>query len=809
MKFPLSWLKEHLDTQAGLAEVAERLTAIGLEVEGVADRAAELAPFVVGHVTAAHRHPDADKLQVCMVEAGPAVNGGAPVQVICGAPNARAGMKGVFAPAGTTIPGTGLFLKQTKIRGVESNGMLCSMREMGLSDEHEGIIELPQDAPLGAPFAQVMGLDDPVVEIAVTPNRGDCLGIRGIARDLAAAGLGQMIPLAADPVPGRFPSPIRVALRPGPNPSSEPAPCPLFVGRTIRGVRNGPSPAWLQDRLRAIGLRPISTLVDITNWSTFALGRPLHVFDADAVAGDLWVGLSRGGERLRALDERDYELPEGVCIIGDDDGVLSLGGIMGGESSGCTDETVNVFIEAALFDPLRTAASGRLLNIQSDARYRFERGLDPAFVVPGMEIATRMVLELCGGEPSELEIAGTVPDPSRTYLLRPQRLHAFGGLDLPEAQAVGYLERLGFSVRQVAGGLEVAVPTWRPDIGGENDLIEEVLRLHGYDRIPAVSLPPVAAVPAPSLTLAQRRRRDVRRALAARGFRDTVGFSFLPRAHAEMFGGGQDELVLANPISSDLDAMRPSLLPSLLAAARRNADRGQHDIAFSEVAPQYHSDQVDGQTIVAAGLRHGATGPRHWQGKAAELDAFTAKADALAALEAAGAPVASLQVVAEGPGWFHPGRSGTLRLGPKLVLAEFGELHPRVMQVFDVPGPAAGFTVYLERIPAPRARAGKSRGPLQVSDLPAVHRDFAFVVDEGVTAGDLVRAAAGADKALIADVSLFDVYAGAGIAPGKKSLAIEVRLQPREATLTEAEIQAVSQKIVAAVGKATGGSLRG
>lgn len=805
MKFTLSWLKEHLDTGAGLAEVVERLTAIGLEVEGVQDRAADLAPFLVGHVVSARRHPDADKLQVCMVEAGPAVNGGAPVQVICGAPNARAGMKGVFAAAGTTIPGTGLFLKQTKIRGVESNGMLCSMREMDLSDEHEGIIELPQDAPLGVPFAQVLGLDDPVIEIAVTPNRGDCLGIRGIARDLAAAGLGSLRPLDATPVPGRFPSPIGIVLRPGP----QPEPCPLFVGRLVRGVRNGPSPAWLQERLRAIGLRPISTLVDITNWSTFALGRPLHVFDADAIAGDLWVGLSEGGERLRALDDRDYDLPAGICVIGDDDSLLSLGGIMGGESSGCTDDTVNVFIEAALFDPLRTAASGRQLGIQSDARYRFERGLDPAFVIPGMEIATRMVLELCGGEPSDLVVAGTVPDPARSYILRPHRLHAFGGLDLPEEQAVAYLERLGFAVRQTASGLEAAVPSWRPDIGGENDLIEEVLRLHGYDRIPAVSLPPRSAVPRPSLTLAQRRRRDARRVLAARGFRDTVGFSFLPRAHAALFGGGQEELVLANPISTDLDAMRPSLLPSLLAAARRNVDRGHSDLALSEVAPQYHSDQVDGQTIVAAGLRQGDAGPRHWQGRPAAPDVFSVKGDALAVLEGCGAPVASLQVAAGGPDWFHPGRSGSLRLGPKLVLAEFGELHPGVLRDLDMPGPAFGFTVYLERIPEPRAKGGKARGPLQASDLPAVHRDFAFVVDEGVLAGDLVRAAAGADKALISQVSLFDVYAGKGIPAGSKSLAIEVRLQPREATLTEAEIQAVSAKIVAAVGKATGGTLRG
>lgn len=807
MKFTLSWLKEHLDTGAGLAEVTERLTAIGLEVEAVADRGAELAPFVVGEVVAASPHPDADRLQVCMVQAGPAVNGGAAIQVICGAPNARAGMKGVFAPAGTTVPGTGILLKQAKIRGVESNGMLCSMREMGLSDEHEGIIELPADAPVGSPFAAIMGLDDPVIEIAVTPNRGDCLGVRGVARDLAAAGLGTLKPLGADPVPGTFPSPVAIHLRP--HPEGEPAPCPLFVGRVIRGVINGDSPAWLQARLRAIGMRPISVLVDITNWMTFAYGRPLHVFDADTIAGDLWVGLSTGGESLLALDERAYALPAGICVIGDDDGVLSLGGIMGGESSGCTAETVNVLVEAALFDPLRTAASGRQLGILSDARYRFERGLDPDFTIPGMELATRLIMELCGGTPSDLVVAGTVPDPRRSYRLRPDRLHAFGGLALPEVEAIGYLERLGFTVSQGDADLQVQVPTWRPDIIGENDLIEEVLRLHGYDRIPAVSLPPLGAVPVPSLTPVQRRRRDVRRALANRGFRDTVGFSFVSRAHAALFGGGQADLVLANPMSPALDTMRPSLLPSLLAAAQRNADRGQAATAFMEVAPQYFADTIDGQTIVAAGLRHGTTGPRHWQQRPEPVDVFAAKADALAALEAAGAPVASLQVWAEGPDWFHPGRSGSLRLGPKLVLAEFGELHPRILQALDLAGPAVGFTAYLERVPAPKAKLAKARGPMTASDLPAVHRDFAFVVDDAVMGADLVRAAAGADKALIDQVMLFDVYAGKGIADGRKSLAIEVRLQPKTATLTDAEISAVSERIVAAVAKATGGTLRG
>ncbi|MFC3230451.1 phenylalanine--tRNA ligase subunit beta [Marinibaculum pumilum] len=807
MKFTLKWLKEHLDTEAGLAEVTARLTAIGLEVEGVEDRGADLAPFIVGDVVSAAPHPDADKLQVCMVQAGPGVNDGQPVQVICGAPNARAGMKGVFAAAGTTVPGTGMLLKKAKIRGVESNGMLCSMREMGLSDEHEGIIELPAGAPVGAPFAAVMGLDDPVIEIAVTPNRGDCLGVRGIARDLAAAGLGTLKPLDTSPVPGAFASPIGIHLRP--HGEDGPAPCPLFVGRLIRGVKNGDSPAWLQDRLRAIGLRPISVLVDITNWATFALGRPLHVFDADTIAGDLWVGLSEGGESLLALDERTYDLPPGICVIGDDDGVLSLGGIMGGESSGCTPDTVNVLVEAALFDPLRTAASGRQLGILSDARYRFERGLDPEFTIPGMEAATRLILELCGGEPSELVVSGAVPDTSRSFILRPGRLHAFGGLDLPEADAVRYLERLGFEVRQEAGGLQVSVPSWRPDIGGENDLIEEVLRLHGYDRIPAVSLPPASAVPVPSLTLAQRRRRDVRRALAGRGYCDTVGFSFIARDHAMLFGGGQDEMVLANPMSPSLDTMRPSLLPSLLAAAQRNADRGHADTMLMEVAPQYFSDAVDGQTIVASGLRHGAGGPRHWQGRAPAPDVFAAKADAIAALEAAGAPAASLQVWTEAPDWFHPGRSGTLRLGPKLVLAEFGEIHPRILQALDLPGPAVGFTVYLERVPAPKGAKTKSRGPLQASDLQAVHRDFAFLVAEDVAAQDLVRAAAGADKVLIDQVSLFDLYAGKGIPEGQKSLAIEVRLQPQSATLTEAEIAAVSEKVVAAVAKATGGTLRG
>jgi phenylalanyl-tRNA synthetase beta chain len=806
MKFTLGWLKEHLETDAPLEAITDKLTMIGLELEGVADRAAALKGFVVAHVLEARPHPDADKLLVCTVDTGAGV-----VEVVCGAPNARAGMKGVFAAAGAVIPGTGVTLKKAKIRGVESCGMLLSEREMGLSEEHAGIVELPADAPLGAPAAEVMGLADPVIDVAVTPNRADCLGVRGIARDLAAAGLGRLKPLDAAPVKGSFRSPLGVRLDFTPETASA---CPYFVGRYVRGVHNGDSPGWLKDRLAAVGLRPISALVDITNLITLEHGRPLHVFDADKVHGGIHVRLARRGERLMALNGKEYALDPEMTVVCDDRGPEALGGIIGGERSGCTAETANVFLEAAYFDPLRTAATGRRLQVVSDARYRFERGVDPAFVRPGAELATRLILELCGGEASELVVAGREPEWERAFVLRPERVRALGGADVPLKEIERILADLGFTVGEHdpgkrGGGLLVTVPSWRGDIVGEADLVEEVARIWGYDRIPAVSLPRTTALPQPALTPAQKRRSAARRALAGRGLVEAVTYSFLPAAQAELFGGVPEALRLVNPISADLDVMRPSILPNLAAAAGRNADRGLPDCALFEIGPQFAGDRPEDQAIVATGLRAGANGPRHWAERPRPVDLFDAKADALTVLAAVGAPGDGMQVTRDAPAWYHPGRSGALRLGPKAVLAWFGELHPRVLKRLGLKGPTVAFEVFLDAVPAPKGRKGPARPLLRLSPLQPVERDFAFVIDDGVPADALAKAAKGADKELIAAVSVFDVFSGAGLPEGKKSVALDVVLQPTERTLTDAEIEAVGQKIVAAVAKATGGTLRG
>ena len=800
MKFTLSWLKEHLETDAGLDAVVDKLTDVGLEVEEVIDRAADLAPFTVAHVVSAEQHPNADKLRVCIVDTGTER-----VQVVCGAPNARTGMKGVFAPSGTTIPGTGLHLKPTKIRGVDSNGMLCSEREMGLSDEHDGIIDLPADAEVGEPFAALLGLDDPVIDVAITPNRQDCLGVHGIARDLAAAGLGTLKPLDIKPVPGEFDSPIGVDLD---FPADRTGDCPMFTGRLIRGVKNGPSPKWLQDKLLAIGLRPISTLVDITNYVTYDLNRPLHVFDADKLKGNLRLHPGNKGESLLALDGKEYPLDPEICAISDNSGPVSLGGIMGGETTGCTEETVNVFVEAALFDPVRTAASGRRLNILSDARYRFERGVDPSFVVAGMEAATRLIMDLCGGTPSNMVVSGKEPDWQRTVTLRPHRVAQLTGIEVPEPEMVRILGDLGFEAKANGGDYRVAVPPWRTDVDGEADLIEDISRIYGFDKLPTATLPRAEAVARPTLTPMQKRVRTARRALAGRGMMEAVTWSFLPRAQARLFGGGAEQLMLANPISSDLDTMRPSILPNLIAAAGRNMDRGFANVALFEVGPQYADDSPSGQAIVAAGIRRGDTAGRHWAAGGRAVDAFDAKADALATLGACGAPVKSLQVQPGAADWYHPGRSGALQLGPKNVLAWFGDVHPAVLDAMDVKGPLVAFELFLANIPSPKGRATTTRPPLDISDLQAVERDFAFVVDADTSAEQLIRAARGADKTLIAGVEVFDVYEGDRIGAGKKSIAISVRLEPREKTLTDAEIDAIGQKVVAQVAKATGGELR-
>ena len=801
MKFTLSWLKDHLESDAGLDQITDKLTAIGLEVEEVIDRGRELAAFTVGHVVEARQHPNADRLTLCLVDTGEDK-----VQVVCGAPNARQGMKGVFARAGLTVPGTGLELKASKIRGEASNGMLCSEREMGLSDEHEGIIELPDDAPIGAPFAEIAGLDDPVIDVAITPNRQDCTGVRGIARDLAAAGLGTLRPFAPDPVLGGFESSIDVSLD---FPDAAKSACACFVGRYFRGLTNGPSPAWLQRRLTAVGLRPISALVDITNYVTLDLGRPLHVFDADEVTGNIAARLARPGETLLALDGKEYELDAEITVIADEAGPEGIAGVMGGEASGCTEQTTNVFLEVAFFDLVRTASTGRKLGIESDARYRFERGVDPAMMVPGAEHASRMILELCGGEASELVIAGAPPIVEKTVNFRPARVKHLGGVEVGEDDQKRILTDLGFDVSTEAESWQVAVPSWRRDVDGEADLVEEVMRIAGFDLIPAVPLPPISAVTKPALSLSQRRVAQARRALAARGLVECVTWSFVSRRQARRFGGGDRQLVLENPISSELDVMRPSLLIHLLSALARNNDRGFENVALFEVGPQYGDDTPEGQVTAASGVRGGASSRRHWASAARPVDVFDAKADSLAALEIAGAPMASLQVGGAAPDYYHPGRSGTIRLGPKNLLATFGEVHPAVLDEFDVRGPVAAFEAFFLATPEPRGKATKTRARLDVSDYQRVERDFAFVVADDVAAEHVLRAAKGAEKALIAGAEVFDVYRGPGIGEGEKSVAISLRLEPTDKTLTDGEIDAVAERVVAAVAKATGARLRG
>ncbi|HTC18941.1 MAG TPA: phenylalanine--tRNA ligase subunit beta, partial [Stellaceae bacterium] len=660
---------------------------------------------------------------------------------------------------------------------------------------------LPEGLEVGASFAKAVGLDDPVFDVKVTPNRADCLSVRGIARDLAASGLGKLKTLDATPVSSKFACPIAVHLA-GPDEQA----CPLFLGRLIRGVKNGPSPLWLQDRLKAIGLRPISALVDLTNFLTFDLGRPLHAFDADKLQGDLAVRGARKGESLAALNGKTYALDPGMTVIADAKGVLSLGGVIGGAASGCTETTVNVYVEGALFDPLRTAVTGRKLNLQSDARYRFERGLDPEFTRPGVEIATRHIIELCGGEASEIRVSGAVPGWRRTLRFRPDRSRSLGGIELAAGEQKRILEDLGCAVTEEADHFSVEPPSWRADIEGEACLVEEVLRIHGYEHIPAVSLPREEALPKPALTPAQRRASFVRRSLAARGLVEAVSYSFMSLKQAAYFGGVSENLKLLNPISADLDVMRPSILPNLLDAARRNAERGLKDCALCEIGPQYRDDTPEGQALVAAGLRAGDARPKRWDSPARAVSAFDAKADALAALDASGIPPDNLQLSAEAPGWYHPGRSGSFRQGPKL-LAAFGEIHPGVLLAMDVKGPAAGFEVFLDAVPEPRAK-GTARPLLRLSPLMPVARDFAFVVDEGVPAETLLKAARGVDKKLVAEVRLFDLYRGKGLPEGRKSIAIAVTLQPETATLTDAEIEAFSAKLVAAVEKATGGTLR-
>jgi len=804
MKFTLAWLKEHLDTDHALGEIADKLTMIGLEVERIEDKAKLLAPFVIARVTEAKQHPNADRLRVCMVDAGD----GNPIQVVCGAPNARTGMKGVFAPTGAFIPGKNITLGTGTIRGVESRGMLVSGFELQISADHEGIIDLPDDAPVGTSYAQWAGLDDPVIEINLTPNRADCTGVHGIARDLAAADMGKFKDAGIKTIEGKFPCPVSVTLDFGATPSL----CPAFALRLVRGVKNGPSPEWLQKRLAAIGLRPINALVDITNFITYDRGRPLHVFDAAKVHGNLAVRRARSGESVLALDGKTYALDDTICVIADDDGVESLSGIMGGEKTGCSEATTDVLIESALWDPINIAQTGRKLAINSDARYRFERGVDPAFMLPGLELATQMVLELCGGTPSEITVVGSALVPERVIDFPLSELKRLAGLAVPLPDVRRVLGHLGFFVAGQGERVKAAVPSWRADVQGKADVVEEVVRILGVDRVPSTPFDRGEAPRKPVLTTIQTRTRKAKRALAARNLIEAVTWSFIAKPHAELFGGGKPELALANPIAADLSDMRPSLIPGLVAAAQKNADRGFPDVGLFEVGQVFRGDAPQDQLTAAAAIRRTLAKPsgigRHWAKRDGEVDAFDAKTDALAVLAAAGAPPQALQVVPGGPAWFHPGRSGTIQIGPQNVLGYFGELHPSALEALDAEGPLVAIEVILERIPEPKAKATRARPALELSAFQPVERDFAFVVARNVKAADIVRAAAGVDRKLITGVSVFDVYEGAGIEPGKKSIAIAVTMQPRDKTMTDAEIEALAAKIVAEVGKRTGGVLR-
>ncbi len=800
MKFTLSWLKDHLDTDASLEVICEQLTKIGLEVESVDDKAA-FAPFKIAKVLSAVRHPDADKLQVLTVDNG----SGKPIQVVCGAPNARAGLVGVLGHPGDYVPGLDVTLAVGKIRGVESFGMMCSESELQLSDSHDGIIELPSDAPVGQSYATWAKLDDPVIEINLTPNRPDCTSIHGIARDLAASGLGTLKTPDITPIKGSGACPVNVKI-------DVPELCPGFALRLVRGVKNGPSPKWMQQRLIAIGLRPINTLVDITNYLTFDRGRPLHVFDAKKVAGNLVIRRGKEGDEILALDGKTYKLSSENCVISDDNGVESIAAVMGGEHSGCDEQTTDVLIESALWAPLNIAKTGRSLGIITDARYRFERGVDPEFMVPGLDLATQMVIDLCGGAASEAVVEGYSKPIAKIVSFPFSDVKRLTGIEVSVEDSTKILTRLGFGVSGKGAVVDVTVPTWRPDVDGKADLVEEVMRINGVDNIAPQPLTAHASVNSRILTTLQIRTRLAKRTLAARGMMEALTWSFIPAKHAEAFGGGLPELKLANPIAADMSDMRPSLLPGLIAAAQRNADRGHADVALFEVSGTYENDTPEGQRRVAAGVRRGTAGTerqgRSWAGNAASVSVHDAKADALAVLEACGAP-AGVQIETGAPGHYHPGRSGVIKLGPKMILAYFGELHPRALEALDADGPVCGFEVFIDAISEPKARAVRTKPRLDLSPFQALKRDFAFVVSKETQAGAILKAAQGADKKLITATNVFDIFEGASIGGGKKSVAIEVTIQPQDKTLAEDELEGLAKRIVEGVAKATGGVLRG
>jgi phenylalanyl-tRNA synthetase beta chain len=805
MKFTLDWLKEHLDTNASVDEIGKALTMIGLEVEGIESQGKALEAFVTAHVVSAEQHPNADKLRVCKVDAGT----GELIDVVCGAPNARTGLKSVFAFPGTYIPGKDMTIGKGNIRGQVSNGMLCSNAELELSEDHDGIIELPADAPIGVKYVDYAGINGVVFDISITPNRGDATGVYGVARDLAAFGLGTLKATDFSPVPSTGKSPI--APLPHQFSAGEPKAIRKFAGRHLQGIKNGPSPDWLQQRLRAVGLRPINTVVDITNLVSLGWGRPLHAYDADKVEGQLVLRNARG-EAFDALDNKVYTLDETMTVIADDKGPLCLGGIMGGIRSGVTEATTNVFMECASWDPDLIAQSGRKTGIVSDARYRLERNVDPALTEPGMELATRLVLELCGGEAMEPAISGEDVFPDTVVDFPLSEVKRLTGLDLSADRIEAILARLGFVAQGTGPTRSVKVPSWRPDVTQKADLVEEVMRMVGVDNVPVEPLTRLNHVAPRMLTTIQNRRRIARRALAARGLDEAVTWSFISHDDATRFGGGTEDRQLANAIASDMTDMRPSLLPGLIAGARRNANRGFADVALFEVGQIFLSDAPEGQHTYASGVRTGTakmTGAgRHWSGKAEAVTVWDAKADLAAVLDALGVDIDKLQVLPEAAAWSHPGRGGRVALGPKVTLGWFGELHPALAAELDIEGPVAAFEIDLDALPEPRKKATRTKPALELSPFQPVSRDFAFVMDRGVSAASILKAARGADKVLIKDVGIFDVFEGAHVGEGKKSVAIEVTLQPKDKTLTDEEIDKVSAAVVAAVTKTTGGELR-
>ena len=801
MKFTIEWLKDHLETDATLDQVCDTLNRIGLEVEGVEDPGKTLGGFIIAHVISAEQHPNADRLRVCMVDIGD----GAPVQVVCGAPNARAGMKSVFSPPGTYIPGKNITISKGVVRGVESAGMLCSAAELGLSEDHDGILDIAADAPVGVKYIDWAKLADPVIEINLTPNRPDATGVFGIARDLAAAGLGKLRDKAPAQVAGQGACPVEVTLE---LEGEDRALCPAFALRLVSGVKNGPSPEWMQKRLKAIGLRPINALVDITNYVTFDRGRPLHVFDAAKVKGNLVVRRARDGEELLALDGKTYALDTGTVVISDDNGPESIAGIMGGEHSGCDENTTDVLIESALWSSLNIAQSGRKLGIVTDARYRFERGVDPQFTLPGIELATKLVMDLCGGKPTTVSLAGRIPETEKIVEFPISEVKRLTGMDVPPQEIKAILTALGFWVSGAAPELRVAVPSYRPDVEGKTDLVEEVVRIVGLDNVPLKPIARVDRIHQPVLTPLQIRTRSAKRALAAQGMVEAVTWSFVSKKAAEAFGGGKPELALANPIAADLSDMRPSLLPGLIMASQRNADRGFADHALFEVGQIFLGAGENDQRMAAAGLRRGTLGGKHWAGNA-EADVFAIKADVLALLSPLNVPTGGLQIMAPGPSFLHPGRSATLGFGPKNLVGCFGEVHPRVAEALGAEGRLMVFEISLDALPPAKKKATKAKPKLELAELQPVSRDFAFLVDEKVEAEAILKIARGVDRALFAGATIFDRYQGKGVEPGKVSLGLAVTLQPREKTLTDAEIEAFSQKLVGEVSAKTGAVLRG